>query len=355
MDAPEFKLLLECCRRSFTADADSGIRRWSEHVDWNRFLRLARRHRVQGLVAQALYRSGGTPPTAIATEISDDAAAIAQANLRAFDECVELAKLFHEASIPILFVKGLSLSALAYGDPFVKMSADLDILVEPSEIEAAATILRDRGYHQVVPADPCADIGKWHGRHKESIWVNDDAGVALELHSRLADHPALIPGIGIASPRQDVKLGHGRVLPTLNGEDLIAYLCIHGASSAWFRLKWIVDLVALIHADGRMPEEIYRSTLGRGAGRAPAQAFLLAHRLSLLRLPEILRRQLEADLPTRILVQVALAQLLTMREPLRRPFGTAWIHLSQPLLVPGLGFKISEVARQATEIFDRRW
>src|SRR3954469_22309767 len=105
MDAAEFQLLLQCCRRSFAADADGGIRHWSEHVDWNQFLGLARRHRVQGLVAQALYRSGTTPPTSIAAEISDDAAAIAQANLRAANESQELARLFHEASIRFLFVK----------------------------------------------------------------------------------------------------------------------------------------------------------------------------------------------------------------------------------------------------------
>ena len=43
-------------------------------------------------------------------------------------------------------------------------------------------------------------------------------------------------------------------MPTLADEPLYAYLCVHGASSAWFRLKWIADLNALLA--GRTAEEI---------------------------------------------------------------------------------------------------
>lgn len=53
------------------------------------------------------------------------------------------------------------------------------------------------------------------------------------------------------SARQLVEVACGIELPTLARDEPSAHLCVHGASSAWFRLKWITDLAALI--DGRPP------------------------------------------------------------------------------------------------------
>ena len=77
------------------------------------------------------------------------------------------------------------------------------------------------------------------------MWQSPD-GLNVELHRRLADSLELIPGIGVGSPRQEVEVAPGVVLPTLAPDELFAYLCVHGASSAWFRLKWVTDLAALL-------------------------------------------------------------------------------------------------------------
>jgi hypothetical protein len=352
MDAPEFKLLLACCRFSYASDAIAEIHRWSGHVDWPVVLRLARRHRVQSLVAQAFYKAKMPPPPSIAAGIADDAAAIAETNLRSAAESIRLLGRFNEQSIALLFVKGLTLSALAYGDPFAKMSADIDILVGRADVEGAAAILRAMGYDPFVPA-PSKNLSTWHRRNKESNWFNAGSGLVVELHTRLSDHPALIPGLGMSSPRQEVRVGPGHFLPTLNTRDLLTYLCVHGASSAWFRLKWIVDLVALAQSNGTDPEDLHTEAVRCGAGRAPAQALLLADRLSLLRLPAGLRRELMEDRASRLLAKLALEQLLAQLEPTQRPFGTVSIHLSQPLLLSGWRFKLSELARQTAGILER--
>ena len=352
MDAPEFKLLLACCRCSYAQGAAEEVHRWSRHVDWPVFLRLARRHRVQSLVAQALYKAERAPPQSVAAGIANDAAEIAETNLRSAAECLRLLERFDERSIPLLFVKGLTLSALAYGDPFAKMSADIDILISPADVQGSADILRELRYDPVVPP-PWKNLSNWHRRNKESNWANADSGLVVELHTRLSDHPALIPDIGMSSPRQDIRIGPARSLPTLNTIDLATYLCVHGASSAWFRVKWISDFAALMAASGADIEEFHREALRRGAGRAPAQALLLADRLSLLRLPKSFAHELKADWASRLLARVALDQLQALQEPTQRPLGTASIHLSQPLLLPGWRFKFSELRRQGTGILQR--
>ena len=145
MDTPEFELLLACCRCGYGPGAVEEVHRWSGHVDWHVFLRLARRHRVQSLVAQAFYKAGLAPPKSIASEIADDAAEIAETNLRSAAESIRLLDDFAEQSIPILFIKGLTLSALAYGDPFIKMSADIDVLVDPADVDGSARITSGDG------------------------------------------------------------------------------------------------------------------------------------------------------------------------------------------------------------------
>jgi hypothetical protein len=347
----ELSLIVECCRSTFMRldPVTAGLR-----TDWPLFLRLARFHRVQGLVSPSLNSLGHAVPEPIAVAISDDAAAIAADNLRAAIASRELLAGFEQAGLPVLFVKGLTLGALAYGNPALKAGIDIDLLVPPERIDDAAAVLGDLGFARTIPrprGSP-AELRRWHGRRKESLWQRSEPEASVDLHTRLADSPFFIPAIDADSPAQWVDIGNGIRLPTLHLEPLFAYLCVHGAWSAWFRLKWITDLAALLH--GRSAEEIerlYDCAAELRAGRAPAQALLLADALfGTLDGAPALREKLERSRANRWLVKAALRQLGRRRgmlEPTQRRFGTLPIHLAELFLAPGLRFKLSEAVRQA--------
>ena len=248
MKSAEFRLAAAACRASYgDVSAVSDVTK----IDWSRFILLCRRHRIQGL-AHAGLRELDAPVPAVASEpLAADARRIAAANLLAIAETGRLLDSFQSADLPILFVKGVSLAALVYPQPLVKMNWDIDLLIDPAALHAAARTLVDLGYRHVVPA---TGLERWHGLRKESAWTN---GVAhIELHTRLADNPAMIPSIDVFSPRQIVTLQGSLPVPTLADDELFAYLCVHGASSAWFRLKWITDLAAMLH--GRSTDDIHR-------------------------------------------------------------------------------------------------
>ena len=81
------------------------------------------------------------------------------------------------------------------------------------------------------------------------------------------------PSLDVHSPAQEVEIAPGIALPTLADEELFAYLAVHGASSAWFRLKWIADFAAILDArTGAEIERIYQKSQVLGAGRAAGQA-----------------------------------------------------------------------------------
>lgn len=352
LTSTEFLLVVECCRWSF-ADDDAGddaqpVHELARTARWDDFLQRSRRHRVQGLVWHCLRTLEIRLPPSVATSLSDDTEAIARLNLLATRKSAKLLESFDRAGIPLLFIKGLTLAGIAYPHPFLKMSRDIDVLVPGDAIPAAATQLQSLGYRLVTPAVPAdsARFRHWHGKRKESVWQSAD-GLYLELHSRLADSPDLIGGTGVGSPRQDVEIAPGIVLPTLARDELFAYLCVHGASSAWFRLKWITDLAALLH--GCRPEEIER-LYGRsqqlGAGRAAAQALLLAARVYGTAQGSELARRLRQERVNRWLADVAWRQLTQREEPTQSRFGTATIHLSQLFLLPGVRFSCRELSRQ---------
>jgi hypothetical protein len=304
---------------------------------------------VQSLVQRCVRELALPLPSEFAASLSADAATIAEQNLRAARQSALLLEAFAAARIPLIFVKGLTLSKLAYGDPFVKMSQDIDMLVPGGSIAEAATILDQLGYHLEVPPRS-AQLERWHRRRKESVWRSPD-GLTLDLHSRFADSPRLIPGIGAASPQQSVEVASGIVLPTLAVDELFAYLCVHGASSAWFRLKWIADVAALLNdcSAGEI-ERLYERSQQLGAGRAAAQALLLAVATFGTAAASDLERRLSGKPINRWLANAAWGQLVRDSEPTKVRLGTATIHLTQLLLLPGLGFKLGELSRQWSDM-----
>jgi hypothetical protein len=336
---PMLALLADCCRPGL-GDGDLAVLAPRlGAADGARLAALARRHRVEGLVWKTLSRSGIIPFGA--QPIGETARRIAADGFEMALESGRVHGAFSRASLPHLFVKGLTLGALAWGDPLIKQQLDIDLLVPPSAIGKASRLLETLGYVQQVP-EPSVDPVDWHRARKESQWRSDD-GILLDLHSRLGDHPTLLPTATASAAARMVEIPGRIALPTLPDRLLLPYLAVHGASSAWFRLKWLADFAALA---ARIPPEqlqvIAEQAPRLGAGRSLAASLILANRLLGKRLPE----GLDADRATLRLVRLAVGALSDPGEPTERRFGTLPMHRSQLLLVPGSHYFLSEVMRK---------
>jgi hypothetical protein len=355
----EFQLVAACCRWPPSPARDSAVLAAAAGIDWDLAARIAGRHRVEGLVWNALRQAGAAVPDDVGGRLRAASARIIRQNLMLTAESLRLAGLLGEAGIRPLFVKGVSLGVLAYGSIGPKMGWDIDLLVPPGAVEAAARVLEAAGYRLASPegARGRERLGLWHRHWKESVWTTPDGRLTVELHSRLNDNPMLLPDVGSDSPRRPVEVSKGKFLETLRTDELFAYLCIHGASSAWFRLKWIADVGALIGAcpPGEI-ERLYRRSQDLGAGRAPAQALLLCERLFATPLPPALAAELRSDRVNRWLLAIALRKLAgrTLTAELNQKLlGTGTIHLMQFALLPGLRFKYAEFRRQLVSPADR--
>ncbi len=355
----EFELVVACCRWPPSPARDEAVLAAAVRADWALVARIAGRHRVEGLVWNALRQAGAAVPAEVGERLRAAADRIARQNLVLTGESLRLSALLDRAQVRHLFVKGVTLGMLVYGSIGPKMGWDIDLLVPDDSIEPAAATLEAAGYRLVLPgrSEGRERLALWHRHWKESVWTSPAAGLTVELHSRLADNRLLLPDVGPDSPVRQVEVARGRFLATLGHDELFAYLCVHGASSAWFRLKWIADLGALLGASP--PEEVerlYRRSQEMGAGRAAAQALLLCERLFATAVSPSLAAELRSDRINRWLLAIALRKLAgrTLTAELNeRLLGTGTLHLMQFALRPGLRFAYAELRRRLINPGDR--
>jgi hypothetical protein len=348
----EFDLLAACCRWPQDAAAGERIAALAHCVDWDRFRRIAARHRAEGLAYHALGRSGVHVPEDHRSALHAAAAFVARRNVSLAGAALQLSQHFRGAGVPLLFVKGISLASLAYGTISLKAGWDIDLLIDRHRLGDSARVLARAGYRLKEPGGGLNldRLERWHLLSKESVWRHDQTGLHVELHTRLVDNPRLLQGVGMASPTQAVEIASGATLETLATDELFAYLCVHGASSGWFRLKWLADVAALLArcSPGEI-DRLHQRARQLGAGRAADLAVILSTRLVGTAADPRLIERLEASRSNRWMAAACLSLLRgrsAEAELDRLALGTAPIHLIQFGLLPGWRYQYSELKRQ---------
>jgi hypothetical protein len=352
---PEFRLVAACCRWPPSAERDSAVRAAAaDPIDWGLFPKVVARHRVEGLVHDALSGARIAVPEGVAASLASAAAGIARQNLAFAAAARKLAVALEARGLAFRLVKGVALNRLAYGTLAVKRASDVDVVLDPADYAGAVRMLIEERAHCVSPRAEAGfdEVMAWTRRNKHSIWRRD--GVVVELHSSLVDNPLMLPGVSARSPAQWVELAPGMAVPTLARDELFAYLCVHGATHAWSRLKWLADVAALV---GREPpeevERLYRSAAALGAGRSAAAALLLAHELLGLPLAPGFEAEMRASRAVRFLMAVARDAMVrggADAELDESVLGTVGVHLSHFRMARGLSYKLSEARRKLASV-----
>ncbi|HEX8643853.1 MAG TPA: nucleotidyltransferase family protein [Allosphingosinicella sp.] len=348
--SPEWSFVVACCRHVSRSRGREGLVVGAAvGLEWRLVEAIAARHRVEGIVHRALCDAGLPSP------FSATAASIARQNLVHAAEARRLHDRLAAAAVAHLFLKGTTLEMLAWQSLSLKRSIDIDLLVDPPDYAQAVAILFEAGYRCTHPGDlPMPRIAAYARRMKDSVWRHRRRGITVELHQRLTANRALLPGLSARSPSQTVAIAPGIDLPTLARDELFAYLCVHGALTAWSRLKWAADLHAYLASEAEL-ERRYRRAAEIAPRRAVAQALLVCEALFGLDLGP-LAEELRRDPRNRRLAQIALATMVRggpATELDAQRFGTARLHYSLLLLKPGLAYKAGELARQLRRLAAR--
>jgi hypothetical protein len=357
--APEFRLAAACAIWPPSDRRIEAIRAAATEVlDWARFLRVALRHQVVGLVHDGLTRAQPGVPVEIAREIGTHSAQMVRESLAMATEALRLQRLFAEANVPVLFVKGASLAVLAFGTLGLSRGQDIDLLVPLEILPAASALMVRAGYRRF---DPPSEVSEAHLRllmplRKDLGFVHQSTGLRVELHWRLFLNPYAMDETSLMAASRVVPLYGTQGLRTLGEDDLFAYLCMHGALHWWNRLKWLADINALLAAhDENNAERLIHAAQARGAGRAATQALRLCQRLLKTPLPARLMDGFARGARERWLEATALNAMTSGHaegDPHEARFGTTRGSLSTFLLNPSWRYWLAELNYHLTNQSD---
>ena len=186
-------------------------------------------------------------------------------------------------------------------------------------------------------------------------WSSATAKLWWSCNGGWRDNPLLLEGVDARSATQRVPLSGGVSVRTLAGDDLFAYLCVHGAQHAWSRLKWLADLNALVAANAADIAPLYRHAQKIGAGLCAGQALLLCRRLLALSLPAALADEIEADKRVQRLAAIAVAAMTARRTETEADAGFLGVTRSvgtQFLLGQGWRFYAAQCRTASAGTFD---
>jgi len=250
---PEQQALLFCAR----VDLDDGARGdlaalLRGGIDFAALGSEARRHGMGALLWRRLsdVAESGCPPETLAA-LRAEAQESAVAGLALAGELVALLAGLREAGVTALAIKGPVSALLAYGDLGLRRFSDLDLLVAPEDVAAAASHLEGRGYVPRYGLSPA-----WRARlvHTDSelTFEHADRGTLVDLHwSLLPRGYSFTPGPDdVFSRQRTMRIGAGEVR-TLALEPTLLFLLLHGIKHGWQRLGWLCDVAQIIgrHAE----------------------------------------------------------------------------------------------------------
>jgi Uncharacterised nucleotidyltransferase len=250
--SPEFRLALACSRWPLKERDLAEINRLaSASLDWQWFKRIIERNQIVPLAYHNLRnalvdeRYAGILGTIREAAFSHIGQSMAQAA-----ELVRITKSVVVAGFEAIALKGVSLSALAYGNFTMRNPGDIDLLVSPDHVFAVESILTGLGYKRLEPRAKLTPKRLKHylRYYKHFTYFSETKAAPLELHWRLFHNIPLLKEAETRLPAtMPVKVGSG-VVSTLSRDELFLYLVAHGGVHGWPILKWLADIGALLSA-----------------------------------------------------------------------------------------------------------
>ncbi len=226
---PEERLLNRCITRLVRQETN-GLSLYQD-VDgqrWRAVIALAEWHRLLPLLHLQLRQDGwlGKVPKPVSDRLKQASLKAAMAHLSHVARLEEIASAFGDRGISYIVLKGVPLAESLYPEPALRPSADMDVMVEPSNVLQAAQVLESLGYAHPWGRDVQAAFRQHH--HHLAPYVHKRDGVVVELHwDVLSPSSRLQLDVGDLWVRARTAVtGKVRCL-VLCPEDQLLHLCLH--------------------------------------------------------------------------------------------------------------------------------
>ena len=279
--------LLFCCAIC-TRDANlvrQAVQSREEPIDWPGLIQIARSNRLEMLLFRAANSCAAdwVDPSALELLRQLYADNVARCQART-DELLRLLDRFAREAIPALAFKGPVLGAQFYGDPALRIYADLDVLVRECDIAKVSALMLELDYIETG-----MDLN-W-----ERSFVRE-GGESVDVHWAIADRVHQFPlSADELWARRAIIPFAGTSLATLCAEDALLAICFNGLTEDWQRCDRIADVAELMRNSGAIDwVEFLGMCRRRGCERVVLAGLHLAKELFLVNLPEPVDARLRA-------------------------------------------------------------
>lgn len=217
-----------------------------DRFDWSDFLRLTSHHNYLA-AAYRFFRDIGTfddMPEHVKSVLEQEYL-LGQARFaKKESELMEILEAFKARNLDAVVFKGIPKAYLLYNDPGIRVSKDIDILVDPDMLEEAQQVLLENGYALYSGLLTEED---YRAHHFHLIYTRgENKDIVIELHWTLLD-----PKKGHVMDCEAV-LQHavpimiqGRDVKTLGIPHSLWYECMHLSYKAYLDVRGLAELKRL--------------------------------------------------------------------------------------------------------------
>ncbi|MBI3088574.1 MAG: nucleotidyltransferase family protein [Candidatus Omnitrophica bacterium] len=193
--------------------------------DWAPVLADASEHRLMPLLHRASRIASTRPiPDGIAGELGRLASATAAKNLLFRHELAAILRAANARGMSCAPLRGVALGEQLYGDPALRPTGDLDVLIKPEELPAVRALLGELGYYEVEARAGFALAFDY----TLEFFKDRPLSLIVEPHWTIAYPPFVdrlpMPGVWARCRPRTVA---GVPTSVLGPEDLLIHLCLH--------------------------------------------------------------------------------------------------------------------------------
>ena len=270
--SPEYSLMLSLALREDLP----GI---PDTIDWQEFDTLVTKNRIEPLVAEGLKKlpSEMIDGNDVLKKLLSSQNQYTLFSMRQVQTLAFLIKSLSDGGVRALSLKGPILAMKLYGNPALRYSRDLDILVSENDLESACRILESLGYTEEITVRNKTPLRRKklekNGEEMHRVYTKND--ICIELHWRLSFRIDESFDKLWKNSRATVLLG--QEVHYLGERDNISYLICHAAGHGYHRLRWLLDIYELEKNADVFFAEVYQYMNGQNAGALILETVLVLY------------------------------------------------------------------------------
>ena len=222
-----------------------------ENIDWNRFLQFCTFHQLSPLI---YYNITHILNFRLPDKIMSTLKHKYIANLFYMDKlCNELARVmqgFQDNNVFTVTYKGPVLAQVLFGDPSLRISGDLDLLVNPNDLPIVHSLMLSWGYSPLTlfgdkEIQSLIESDRKHHIH----YTHTVKSIHVEIHWKLFDSyisPYQFDNFKNYIDEYETVQLNGVSYPVCASNLVFITLCLHGSKHIWGRLRWLIDIMKLL-------------------------------------------------------------------------------------------------------------